>query len=124
MAKLTPKEKMEMETQNLIKQITDISEEEENFEICERFCLSNLFYHKFLDPDESKINKVLTGVHQKFLIHTQPDKAAVLQSLVQKYQDSGHVIRSLILLLSLLLSALVIFSLETERFYFWIEEIK
>ena len=57
MAKLTPKDKMEIETQNLIKVVTGIDEEEENFEICERFCLSNLFYHKYLDPDESKINK-------------------------------------------------------------------
>ena len=57
MSKLTPKEIMEIETQNLIKTVTDIDEDEENFEICERFCLSNLFYHKFLDPEEQKINQ-------------------------------------------------------------------
>ena len=42
MSKLTPKEIMEIETQNLIKTVTDIDEDEENFEICERFCLSNI----------------------------------------------------------------------------------
>ena len=89
MSKLTPKEIMEIEAQNLIKTVTDIDEDEENFEICERFCLSNLFYHKYLDPDEHKINQVLTGVHQKFIIHAQKEKAEAFQSLVQKYKNLG-----------------------------------
>ena len=85
MAKLTPKEKMEIETVNLIKTVTNIEENEENFEICERFCLSNLFYHKFLDPDENKIARVMSGLEQKFVVHAQPDKAASLRKLVDKY---------------------------------------
>ena len=89
MSKTTPKEKMEIEAQNLIKVVTDIDEDEENFEICERFCLSNLFYHKYLDPDERKINKVISGVTQKFIIHAQKEKAEAFQSLVQKYKDQG-----------------------------------
>jgi len=88
MPKLNPKEIMEEEATNLIKTVTDIEEDEENFEICERFVLSNLFYHKFLDPNENKIDRILKGVHQKFMIHAQPDKAHALQSLVTKYKDS------------------------------------
>ena len=80
---------MEIEAQNLIKTVTDIDEDEENFEICARFCLSNLFYHKYLDPDEHKINQVLTGIYQKFIIHAQKEKAEAFQSLVQKYQNLG-----------------------------------
>ena len=90
MAKLTPKEKMEIETVNLIKSLTDIDEDEENFEICERFCLSNLFYHKFLDPDENKINRSLVGLQQKFLVHAQPEKAKMFEQLVKKYKDQGE----------------------------------
>ena len=96
MSKLTPKEIMEIETQNLIKTVTDIDEDEENFEICERFCLSNLFYHKYLDPDEHKINQVLSGVYQKFIIHAQKEKAEAFQSLVQKYKNLGTVLFDLI----------------------------
>ena len=96
MSKLTPKEIMEIEAQNLIKTVTDIDEDEENFEICERFCLSNLFYHKYLDPDEHKINQVLTGVYQKFIIHAQKEKAEAFQSLVQKYKNLGIVLFDLI----------------------------
>ena len=91
MSKLTPKDKIEIETVNLIKTITDIDEEEENFEICERFCLSNLLYHKFLDPDENKIKRVLTGIQQKFLIHAQPKKASSFEGLIQKYKDLGKL---------------------------------
>lgn len=87
MAKLTPKEKMEIETVNLIRTVTNIDEDEENFEICERFCLSNLLYHKFLDPDENKINRVLSGLEQKFRVHAQPEKANCLKALVSKYKS-------------------------------------
>jgi len=87
MPKLNPKVAMEAEAVILIKTVTDIEEDEENFEICERFVLSNLFYHKFLDPDENKINRSISGLHQKFLIHAQPDKAGALMSLVEKYKD-------------------------------------
>ena len=89
MAKLTPKEKMELETVKLIKTVTGIEENEENFDICERFCLSNLLYHKFLDPNENKIRRTLTGVQQKFHIHAQPEKAKYLEDLVSEYQNQG-----------------------------------
>ena len=95
MAKLlTPKEKMEIETVNLIKTVTNIEEDEENFEICERFCLSNLLYHKFLDPDENKINRILSGLEQKFRVHAQPEKANCLKFLVSKYKSQGRCLDS------------------------------
>ena len=95
MAKLlTPKEKMEIETVNLIKTVTNIEEDEENFEICERFCLSNLLYHKFLDPDENKINRALSGLEQKFRVHAQPEKANCLKTLVSKYKSQGRCLDS------------------------------
>ena len=89
MPKLNPKEAMEAEAVNLIRTVTDIEEDEENFEICERFVLSNLFYHKFLDPDENKISRSITGLHQKFLIHAQPEKAAAFQGILTKYKEGS-----------------------------------
>ena len=50
-----PKVAMEREAAKLIATVTDIESDEENFEICKNFALSNLFYHKFLDPDELKV---------------------------------------------------------------------
>lgn len=82
-----PKHVMEQEAKKLILTITDIEQEEENFEICERFVLSNLFYHKFLDPDENKVRKSFEGLHQKFLIHAQPLKAQQLGKLVDTYTN-------------------------------------
>ena len=37
---------MEWEAVNLIRTVTELQDEEENFEICERFVMSNLLYHK------------------------------------------------------------------------------
>ena len=55
-ASRNPKVAMEREAARLIATVTDIETDEENFEICKNFALSNLFYHKFLDPDELKVN--------------------------------------------------------------------
>ena len=82
-----PKAAMEAEAINLISTMTDIEQDEENFEICERFVLSNLLYHKFLDPDELKVKSSLKGLIQKFKIHAQPEKAGHLDSLLSKYSD-------------------------------------
>ena len=38
---------------------------------------------------ELAFSEVLAGVHQKFLIHAQPEKAEVFQKLVQKYKALG-----------------------------------
>jgi len=72
---------------DLISTVTDIEQDEENFEICERFVLSNLLYHKFLDPDELKVKSSLNGTIQKFKIHAQPEKAGHLDNLLAKYSD-------------------------------------
>lgn len=82
-----PKAAMEPLAINLISTVTDIEEDEENFEICERFVLSNLLYHKFLDPDELKVKSSLKGLIQKFKIHAQPEKAGHLDCLLTKYSD-------------------------------------
>ena len=86
-----PKAAMEPLAIDLISTVTDIEQDEENFEICERFVLSNLLYHKFLDPDELKVKSSLNGTIQKFKIHAQPEKAGHLDSLLTKYSD-GEVI--------------------------------
>ena len=85
-----PKAAMEAEAINLISTVTDIERDEENFEICERFVLSNLLYHKFLDPDELKVKSSLKGLTQKFKIHAQPEKAGHLEELLAKY-SGGEV---------------------------------
>ena len=82
-----PKAAMEPLAIDLISTVTDIEQDEENFEICERFVLSNLLYHKFLDPDELKVKSSLNGTIQKFKIHAQPEKAGHLDNLLAKYSD-------------------------------------
>ncbi len=47
--------------------------------------MSNLLYHKYLDPDEGKIVKSLAATQEKFLIHAQPDKARHLRSEVARW---------------------------------------
>ena len=64
-------------------EITDIEDEEEdeNFGLCERFVVSNLLYHKCLDPEEGRVLRQLAAIREKFLIHAQPDKAQPVHRL-------------------------------------------
>lgn len=84
-----PKILMEREAANLIQAITGFDRDEDNFELCEKFALSNLFYHKYLDPDDFKIQRELDGIVRKFKIHAQPDKAEALDHLVEKYKGGA-----------------------------------
>jgi len=82
------KQRMEDESRELIKTITGIEEDEENFEICESFTKSNLLYHKYLDPNERNINKSIQGIREKFLVHAQFEKADRFEDLIDKYKSS------------------------------------
>ena len=82
-----PKLIIEKEASKLIQTITGFDSDEENFELCEKFVLSNIFYHKYLDPDEIKIDREIKGIVQKFRIHAQPEKANAFEKLIEKYKN-------------------------------------
>jgi len=88
MAYSNPRQVIEAEAGNLIKHLTEFEQDEENFEICERFVLSNLLYHKYLDPDDRKVNKSIQGVREKFLVHAQLEKANHFQQLIHRFNDT------------------------------------
>nr|XP_040573888.1 gamma-tubulin complex component 5-like [Lepeophtheirus salmonis] len=73
------------ESINLIKKVTGFTEDEENFEICENFVLSNLLYHSFLDPVPSKIKAHYDGIVQKWEIHAKEIKSVQLSQILHKF---------------------------------------
>lgn len=58
-------------TRRLISAMTDFTPPEENFKLCFRFCKSNFQYHRFLSVDAMKVQRSITGLVEKFQVHSQ-----------------------------------------------------
>ncbi|XP_074656293.1 gamma-tubulin complex component 5-like [Tubulanus polymorphus] len=83
MAALRPE--FERSVKKLIRNITGFRDRDENFQICLNFVLSNFKYHRFLEVDSHKVRRNLDGVHEKFQIYSQHEKAFEYKRLVQLF---------------------------------------
>ncbi|PSN50141.1 hypothetical protein C0J52_15095 [Blattella germanica] len=69
----------------LITQLTNFHEGEENFELCERFVLSNLWHHRFLSVDSHAVCRSVDGIIMKFEVHGHLDTSVKLRQLIDKF---------------------------------------
>lgn len=79
------KGKVDKIAQDLVKSITNIDNDSENFKLSLDFAVSNFRFHKFLDVNPFDINRKFTGLTDKFAIHCQQLKADHLISLKDKF---------------------------------------
>ncbi|KDR22561.1 gamma-tubulin complex component 5 [Zootermopsis nevadensis] len=79
------KEAIIPEVRNLIIQLTKFHEGEENFDLCERFLLSNLWHHRFLSVDSHAVRRSVDGLVTKFEVHGHLDIARKLRELVTTF---------------------------------------
>ncbi|XP_060067402.1 gamma-tubulin complex component 5-like [Ylistrum balloti] len=82
------KNNFEHDLRELIHNLTGFREKEENFNLCLQFATSNVKYHRFLDVDSHKVTDVLNGTINKFLIHSQQQKADALQKLSDEFLEA------------------------------------
>ncbi|XP_033727239.1 gamma-tubulin complex component 5-like isoform X2 [Pecten maximus] len=82
------KNTFEHDLKELIRNLTGFREREENFNLCLQFATSNVKYHRFLDVDSHKVTDVLNGTINKFLIHSQQQKADVLRKLSDEFLEA------------------------------------
>ncbi|KAJ9581949.1 hypothetical protein L9F63_003702 [Diploptera punctata] len=79
---------------SLITQLSAFKEGEENFELCERYALSNLWHHRFLSVDSHAVRRSIDGIITKFEVHGHLNTSVKLRQLVDKllsYEDfSDH----------------------------------
>ncbi|XP_054723780.1 gamma-tubulin complex component 5-like [Uloborus diversus] len=68
----------------LIKSVTKFEESEENFNLCLDYTLSNLLYHSYQDVDSHKVNRIVSGLHEKFLIQSDLEKANTFKAVSEK----------------------------------------
>ena len=65
-----------------------MQEGEENFELCERYALSNLWHHRFLSVDSHAVRRSVDGVITKFEIHGHRDSSIKLRQLIDTFLAS------------------------------------
>uniref|UniRef100_H2Z0W0 Gamma-tubulin complex component n=1 Tax=Ciona savignyi TaxID=51511 RepID=H2Z0W0_CIOSA len=61
----------------------------ENFQSCMEYSLSNIRYHRFLDADGHRIARQIDGLHDKFVIHSKPEKAVRIKKMFHQFQNTG-----------------------------------
>ena len=97
----------------LITKVTGFEDDEENFEICHDFLVSNLLYHTYLEPHERDVRRKCQNLVEKWSIQNKSEKATRFEELLEQYFDAdvfkenveheqhGLRARLLVLLLSL-----------------------
>ncbi|XP_069685486.1 gamma-tubulin complex component 5 [Periplaneta americana] len=82
------KETIIPEVRNLITLLTNFHEGEENFKLCERYALSNLWHHRFLSVDSHAVRRSMDGMITKFEVHGHLDTSRKLKELVSVFLNN------------------------------------
>ena len=72
----------------LITKLTGFAENEENFEICQDFVVSNLLYHTYLEPHERDVGKKCEKLAEKWSIQNMAIR-------VVEFSNGGYKIRKI-----------------------------
>ncbi|XP_053722858.1 gamma-tubulin complex component 5 [Synchiropus splendidus] len=79
----------ERETKELIRHISGVQDEQdENFQLALKFAWSNFKFHRYLDVDSHKIQRSITGIHEKLMVHSEVSKAESWLRLTDKFLNS------------------------------------
>ncbi|KAM3619549.1 uncharacterized protein V6R79_010031 [Siganus canaliculatus] len=103
----------EKETKKLIRCISGVEDEEDqNFQLALKFAWSNFRFHHFLDVDSHKVQRSISGIYEKLMVHSDLSKADSWMRLTTEFlnsplphtdgakTDAHYSILSLLLLLS------------------------
>ncbi|KAM9848381.1 gamma-tubulin complex component 5 [Aulostomus maculatus] len=90
MAHLSTFEKeTERETKRLISCISGIEDEEDqNFQMALKFAWSNFRFHRFLDVDSHKVQRSISGIYEKLMVHSEVRKAESWMRLTDEFLNS------------------------------------
>uniref|UniRef100_A0A3Q3GDF7 Gamma-tubulin complex component n=1 Tax=Kryptolebias marmoratus TaxID=37003 RepID=A0A3Q3GDF7_KRYMA len=79
----------EKETKRLIKCISGIEDEEnQNFQLALKFVWSNFKFHRFLDVDSHKVQRSISGIYEKLMVHSDLSKAGSWMRLTEEFLNS------------------------------------
>ncbi|XP_074492838.1 gamma-tubulin complex component 5 isoform X2 [Sebastes fasciatus] len=82
----------ERETRRLIRCISGMEEDEDdqnqNLQLALKFASSNFKFHRFLDVDSHKVQRSITGIYEKLMVHSDESKAESWKRLTEEFLNS------------------------------------
>ncbi|XP_068449197.1 gamma-tubulin complex component 5 [Clinocottus analis] len=79
----------ERETKRLISCIGGVQDEDDqNFQLAHKFAWSNFRFHRYLDVDSHKVQRSVSGIHEKFMVHSDVSKAESWTRLTEEFLNS------------------------------------
>ncbi|XP_060933894.1 gamma-tubulin complex component 5 [Limanda limanda] len=79
----------ERETKKLVRCLGGVEDEEDqNFQLALKFAWSNFRFHRYLDVDSHKVQRSLTGIYDKLMIHSDLGKAGSWMRLTEEFLNS------------------------------------
>ncbi|XP_066270799.1 gamma-tubulin complex component 5-like isoform X1 [Branchiostoma lanceolatum] len=76
------RKEFEKDAKALIRCTTGFQEEDEHFSTCLEFVTSNFRFHRFLDVDSHKVDRIIDGLCDKYTVHSKADTADTLRGLI------------------------------------------
>ncbi|KAA8589717.1 hypothetical protein FQN60_013082 [Etheostoma spectabile] len=103
----------ERETKALIRCISGVEDEDDqNFQLALKFAWTNFRFHRYLDVDSHKVQRSISGIYEKLMVHSDVSKAESWTRLTEEFlntplpntdgtkSDVHYSVLSLLLLLS------------------------
>uniref|UniRef100_A0A4W6DYG2 Gamma-tubulin complex component n=1 Tax=Lates calcarifer TaxID=8187 RepID=A0A4W6DYG2_LATCA len=79
----------ERETKKLIRCISGVDDEEDqNFQLALKFAWSNFRFHRYLDVDSHKVQRSISGIYEKLMVHSDLSKAGSWMRLTEEFLNS------------------------------------
>ncbi|XP_064152285.1 gamma-tubulin complex component 5 isoform X4 [Loxodonta africana] len=80
----------ELQVRELVRQVTGLQDEADpNFQLAQHFAWSNFRFHRFLDVNSHKVEKTIEGIYEKFIIHSDLNKAASWKRLTEEFLNAS-----------------------------------
>uniref|UniRef100_A0A8D3BXT9 Gamma-tubulin complex component n=1 Tax=Scophthalmus maximus TaxID=52904 RepID=A0A8D3BXT9_SCOMX len=79
----------ERETKRLIRCMSGVEDEEDqNFQLALKFAWSNFRFHRYLDVNSHKVQRSISGIYEKLMVHSDLSKAESWMRLTEDFLNS------------------------------------
>uniref|UniRef100_A0A7N8XH70 Gamma-tubulin complex component n=1 Tax=Mastacembelus armatus TaxID=205130 RepID=A0A7N8XH70_9TELE len=79
----------EKQTKKLIRCISGVEDEDDqNFQLALKFAWSNFKFHRYLDVDSHKVQRSISGIYEKLMVHSDLSKAGSWMRLTEEFLNS------------------------------------
>uniref|UniRef100_A0A3Q3MBY8 Gamma-tubulin complex component n=1 Tax=Mastacembelus armatus TaxID=205130 RepID=A0A3Q3MBY8_9TELE len=84
-----PPTETEKQTKKLIRCISGVEDEDDqNFQLALKFAWSNFKFHRYLDVDSHKVQRSISGIYEKLMVHSDLSKAGSWMRLTEEFLNS------------------------------------